>query len=445
MSILQPAFFLLIALSLLVLVHEWGHFWVARRLGVRVLKFSIGFGPELVGFTRGDTRWSISAIPFGGFVKFAGDNPEEELTQAPDEFLNQTIGVRSAIVLAGPVMNYALAILLFATVFWVGGVETISTTRIGVVSEGSIADELGLRVDDEIRNVNGVPVSDWSEFGQELVKVGPGEDLVLTVERSGAEVTLAGRAGEEAGFDRTPLGVLPFAVATVGDVRRGGPAWNAGLREGDRVVEVAGEAVDRWSEMAEIIRHHPGEEIAIAWERDGERIESAVTPEATEVEGGGAEAEPFGRIGIQQAVETKRVGVGAALAGGFERAWWLTRLVLEMLPRIPKLIFSALVRGEDDGGLGGPVRMAQIFGEAARWGILSFLLTMASISTQLAIFNLLPIPVLDGGHLALYAVEVVTRRPPSLKVKIILQQIGFALLILLMLSVTVMDVGRFFG
>jgi regulator of sigma E protease len=137
--------------------------------------------------------------------------------------------------------------------------------------------------------------------------------------------------------------------------------------------------------------------------------------------------------------------LGAAFSGGFERSWWLTRLVLEMLPRIPKLIFNALVRGEDDGGLGGPVRMAQIFGEAARWGILSFLATMASISTQLAIFNLLPIPVLDGGHLALYLVEAVTRRPPSLRVKIVLQQIGFALLVLLMLSVTVMDVGRFFG
>jgi regulator of sigma E protease len=445
MSFLQPTFFLLLALSLLVLVHEWGHYWVARRLGVRVLKFSIGFGPELLGYTRGDTRYSISAIPFGGFVKFAGDNPEEENEEAPDEFLTQPVSVRSAIVLAGPVMNYILAILLFATVFYFGGLETISTTRIGIVAEKSLAEEIGLRVDDEISAVNGTPVADWMEFGEELVKVGPGEEFEITVERDGAAVTLPGQADPEAGFDRAPLGVAPFALATIGDVRRGGPAWNAGLREGDEVIEIGGQEVDRWTEMAELIRAHPDEEVAIAWNRDGQRLESTVIPDATPIATAGAEPDTVGRIGIQQAVETKSVGLGAALAGGVERTWWLTRLVLEMLPRIPKLIFSGLFQGEDDGGLGGPVRMAQIFGEAARWGVLSFLLTMASISTQLAIFNLLPIPVLDGGHLALYVVEVITRRPPSLKVKIVLQQIGFALLILLMLSVTVMDVGRFFG
>ena len=444
MSFLEPAFYLLVALSALVVVHEWGHFWVARRLGVRVLKFSIGFGPEIVGITRGGTRYSISAIPFGGYVKFAGENPEEELRHEPDEFLGQPIGVRSAIVLAGPVMNYVLAILLFATVFHFGGIETISTTRIGVVAEDSLAEKIGFLADDEVRAVNGVAVSDWIEFGQQLVKVGAGADFEISVERRGELVTLRGRAGEE-GFDRSPLGVVPFAEAQIGEVRRGGPAWNAGLRPGDVVREVAGEEVDRWTQMAEIIRAHPGEEVAIAWEREGRPMESTVVPDATPVEGDGAEAAAVGRIGIQQSVETKKVGIGAALAGGFERTWWLTRLVLEMLPRIPKLIFDALFRGADDGGLGGPVRMAQIFGEAAKWGILSFLLTMASISTQLAIFNLLPIPVLDGGHLALYLVEIVTRRPPSLRVKIVLQQIGFALLVLLMLSVTVMDVGRFFG
>jgi regulator of sigma E protease len=440
-NFLEPTFYLLIALSALVVVHEWGHFWVARRLGVRVLKFSFGFGPELVGITRGDTRYSISAIPFGGYVKFAGENPEEELRHEPDEFLTKPIGIRTAIVLAGPVMNYALAILLFAAVFFFGGIETISTTRIGLVAEDSIAERIGLQADDEVRAVNSVAVADWVEFGKELVEVEAGSEFEITVERGGELVALRGRAEEE-GFDRSPLGVVPFAEAQIGEVRRGGPAWDAGLRPGDLVLEVDGEIVDRWSRMAEIIRANPGEEVVIVWERDGETMRSTVVPD---VEGEGADAEAVGRIGIQQSVETKRVGLGAALAGGLERAWWLTRLVLEMLPRIPKLIFDALFRGADDGGIGGPVRMAQIFGEAARWGLLSFLLTMASISTQLAIFNLLPIPVLDGGHLALYLVEVVTRRPPSLRVKIVLQQIGFALLVLLMLSVTVMDVGRFFG
>jgi regulator of sigma E protease len=445
MSFLQPMFFLLLALSLLVLVHEWGHFWVARRLGVRVLKFSIGFGPEILGFTRGDTRYAISAIPFGGFVKFAGDNPEEELEHLPDEFLGQSVAVRSAIVLAGPVMNYVLAIFLFAAVVYFSGLETISTTRVGVVAEESLAESIGFQVDDEIRAVNGVPVADWMGFGEELVRVGASEEFEIEVERAGEPIVLRGQASDEGGFDRSPLGVAPFALATVGDVRRGGPAWNAGLRNGDRVVRLDDEEVDRWTTMAEIIRAHPSEEIEIAWERGGQTLEATVVPDAVPIGGEGGEPDTVGRIGIQQSVEREKLGVVASLGRGAERAWWLTRMVLQMLPRIPVLIFNALFQGEDEGGLGGPVRMAEIFGEAARWGIGSFILTMASISTQLAIFNLLPIPVLDGGHLALYAVEVVTRRPPSIKVKIVLQQIGFALLLLLMLSVTVMDVGRFFG
>jgi regulator of sigma E protease len=152
-----------------------------------------------------------------------------------------------------------------------------------------------------------------------------------------------------------------------------------------------------------------------------------------------------GRIGILQDIERRKIGPLSALAGGARETWGLTKGVLSLIPRLPGMIFGALFQGADDGGLGGPVRMAQLFGEAARWGALQFISLLAFISAQLAIFNLLPIPVLDGGHLTLYAVEVVTRRPPSLKVRVVLQQIGFAILLLLMLSVTVMDVGRMFG
>jgi regulator of sigma E protease len=444
MSFLEPAFFLILALSLLVLVHEWGHFYVARRSGVRVLRFSIGFGPELLGLTRGDTRYSICAIPFGGFVKFAGDNPEEEREESSDEFLSQTVGVRSAIVLAGPVMNYVLAIVLFAGALYFGGIETIETTQIGVVAEESVAEEIGAKPDDVILSVNGALVSDWIEFSEELIKIQAGDAFEIEVNRAGERIYLSGNAPEDAGFGQSPLGVAPFTKPEIGHVKRGGPAWNAGLRRGDRILSVDGEQVDRWSAMADVIRDHPAQEIEIEWDREGDLLASPVTPKAIPLAIAGAEADTVGQIGIQQAVQTKQVGAAAALAGGWDRTWWLTRAVLQTLPKLPVMIFRALFRDEDTG-LGGPVRMAQLFGEAARWGIVAFIMMMANISTQLAIFNLLPIPVLDGGHLALYLVEVITRRPPSLKVKIILQQIGFALLILLMLSVTVMDVGRFFG
>jgi regulator of sigma E protease len=227
-------------------------------------------------------------------------------------------------------------------------------------------------------------------------------------------------------------------------LKHGGPAWNAGLRTGDRVLEIGGVTVDRWSAMRDVIREHPGKELAIRWERDGTVREGKIVPDVVPV-GEGAQADTVGQIAIQQFMEKKKVGLGAAITGGASRVWWITEQVVQFLPSIPSQLWKAIVKGEPVESLGGPVRMAQLSGEAARWGVDSFFNFLALISTQLAIFNLLPIPVLDGGHLALYLVEAAIRRPPSLKVRLVLHQIGFALLLLLLLSVTVMDVGRLFG
>jgi regulator of sigma E protease len=444
-TFLEPLLFFVLALSLLVLVHEWGHYWVARRAGVRVLRFSIGFGPELLGRTSGETRWSICAIPFGGYVKFAGDNPEEPRDAAPDEFLSQRVGVRSVIVLAGPAMNYALAVVLYAAVIWADGERVFPAPRIGSVEEGSVAAEIGLRADDLIVSVNGKPVSTWLDTDSRFTEAGSGGEIALEVRRDGGTVVLEGRLPEEGSAPEAGFGISFFVEPVVGGVKRGSPAWEGGLREGDRIVSVDGQEVDRWSELQELISDRPDREVALTYERDGASARAVVTPLGEEVTNADGSQETVGRIGIVQPAERRNTGPLAALAGGFRETWTLTSGVLELIPRLPVMIFNALFRGEDDGGLGGPVRMAQLFGEAARWGVLSFLSLLAFISTQLAIFNLLPIPVLDGGHLALYLVEVVTRRPPSIRVRVILQQIGFAILVLLMLSVTVMDVGRMFG
>jgi regulator of sigma E protease len=263
------------------------------------------------------------------------------------------------------------------------------------------------------------------------------------VERAGQTLVLQGRAPEKEGFDSAPLGIGPYTEPVIGYVKHSGPAWDAGIRSGDRVLEIGGVPVDRWSGMRDVIREHPGKELAIKWERDGEIREGRIVPDAVPIEG--AEPDTVGQIAIQQSVSKKRVGLGAAIAGGASRVWWITEQVVKFLPSIPTQLWKALVKGEPVDSLGGPVRMAQLSGEAARWGVDSFFNFLALISTQLAIFNLLPIPVLDGGHLALYAVEAAIRRPPSLKVRLVLHQIGFALLVLLLLSVTVMDVGRLFG
>jgi regulator of sigma E protease len=437
-------FFFLLLLSILVIAHELGHFWIARRLGVRVMRFSVGLGPEITGFTRGDTRYSISAIPFGGYVKFAGDNPEEETSGASDEFLSKPVWVRAAIVLGGPLMNYLLAILVYAGVLFFAGEETIDTTRIGEVAKDTTASSMGMQPDDVVKSVNGKPIETWEEFGKEISKVGAGSDFQVEVERGGQALTLNGQAPADAGLDQSPLGVGPYTEPVIGYVKHDGPAYQGGLRKGDRVLSIDEQEIDRWSGMRDRIRENPGREITMRWLREGTEREGKIVPAPTPT-GEGAAADTVGQIGIQQAVETRRVGPVAAIQGGAERVWWITEQVVKFLPSIPVSLYRAIVKGESIEGLGGPVRMAQLSGEAARWGVDAFFNFLALISTQLAIFNLLPIPVLDGGHLALYGVEALLRRPPSMRVRLILHQIGFALLVLLLLSVTVMDVGRLFG
>ncbi len=294
-------FFFILLLSILVIAHEWGHYWVARRAGVRVLRFSVGFGPELLGVTRGPTRWSLCAIPFGGFVKFAGDNPEEETPGAPDEFLAQPVLTRAAIVLAGPAMNYLLAIVVYAGVLFFVGEETIETTRIGEVEKDSIAATIGVRADDVVKSIDGVAVADWSELSQALSKIGAGSAFTLDVERAGEPIRIEGRAPETAGFDQSPLGVGPYTDPVIGFVKHSGPAWEAGIRNGDRVLEVGGVPVDRWSGMRDVIREHPGKELAIKWERDGTIRESKIVPDVVPVGEGahgghrGTDRDPAGR------------------------------------------------------------------------------------------------------------------------------------------------------
>ena len=446
MGALHSIFYLLLALSILVLVHEWGHYIVARRAGVRVLRFAVGFGPELIGVTRGDTRWSVCAIPFGGYVRFAGDDPEEGGGQASDEYLAKGLGARTAIVLAGPVMNYILAILLFGFVAWQEGERAPTASLISQVVEDSAAEQVGLQDRDRVTAINGTAVETWQDLTRELHAIDAEESFTLQVDRGGQTVALTGET--EDGFGPTqPFGIVSSQDAVIGYARKEGPAWNAGLRSGDRIVQFDGQEAKSWADFAGYTMEHPGQEIAIAWERDGHRLEGSLTPAVRERVTEEGETREYGVIEVFPYVETVPVGPVRALVLGTQSTWALTSAVLEMIPKLPVMVGKGVLRlitGEEapDEGLGGPVRMAEMFGEAARYGSLLFIGMMASISAQLAIFNLLPIPVLDGGHLVLHLVEFVMRRPPSIKIRIILNQIGFALLLMLMLSVTAMDVGR---
>lgn len=430
-------------LGVLVMVHEFGHFWVAKKSGVRVLKFSIGMGPRLAGFRRGETEYLLSWIPFGGYVKMAGEDPEEGGTGAPDEFSSKRPGVRAAIIFAGPFMNYLLGIAVYTGIFAVRGIETIDTRQVGEVEVGSAAERNGFQVGDEIVAIGATTIEDWDDLGTALEKTKPGP-LDVRVLREESEVAIGveiPREGAAAAFD----GISPFISTEIGDVQKNGPAWNAGLRTGDKVLSIGGTPVTQWTELARRVHESPGVPLEISWERGGAIHTATVTPEEGEVPKSNTEVEKAGLIRIGQKWDRESVGLWKALVLGFDQTWWMTREVVRGIASLPGAIYEFITghhRALDM--LGGPLRIGQIAGESARWGLVTLFRLMAFLSVNLAVLNLLPIPILDGGHLLFLAVEKVMGRALTLRQRIVLQQIGLAVIILLMVTVTAVDFRRLF-
>jgi regulator of sigma E protease len=424
-----------VVLGVLVLVHEFGHFWVAKRAGVRVLKFSIGMGPKIVGVTRGDTEYLLSWVPFGGYVKMAGEDPEEEKSGAPDEFSSKPTHVRAAIIIAGPLMNYLLALAIYIAIAALQGQDTIKSLVIGRVEPESFAAEAGLTAGDRVVAVDGVAVTHWYDFLERLV-ARTDRPHAVRVARGGSELDLnIDLAGFEAGGKR--LGLISSATTEIGSLQKDGPAWKAGLRRGDRIVSIAGEPVALWEDVAEQVADRPGVPLEIAWDRGGERMNATITPVPEEAQGPDGKTITVGRVRIGQVVDHVSLSPWAAVRAGTERTLFVTQQMLGF--------FGDLVRMRVSFDMvGGPIRIGQIAGESWRWGAPAIINLIALLSVNLAILNLLPIPVLDGGHLFLMAIETVRRKPLSLKQRIVLQQIGLVVIILLMVSVTTGDIRRLF-
>ena len=424
-----------LVLGVLVLVHEFGHFWVAKKSGVRVLKFSIGMGPKMLGVRRGDTEYLISWVPFGGYVKMAGEDPEEEKSGAPDEFSSKSTPIRAAIIVAGPLMNYLLAIVIYSAIFLIQGADTIQTRVVGAVEEEGLAATAGFAVGDEVVSVNDETIKDWYAFLKYLVKTEE-ETVAVRVQRGGAteELTLALGGPDR---DLSDLGLSPYVPAVIGKVQKGGPAWEAGIRAGDRIVSVAGEPIELWSELAGFVHDSPGQALSIAWDHAGERMEATVTPDEEKVPISDTETRTVGLIRIEQRIDRERLAPWRAVSLGVQRTLFVTQEVLRFFGQF----FRFQVKLDM---IGGPIRIGQIAGESARWGFYALVNLVALLSVNLAILNLLPIPILDGGHLFLMGIETVRGRPLSLKQRMVLQQIGLAVIILLMVTVTGSDIRRLF-
>jgi regulator of sigma E protease len=424
-------------LGVLVFVHELGHFLLARWHGVRVHVFSLGFGPKLLSFKRGDTEYCLSAIPLGGYVKMAGENPEDNPQGASDEFMSKTKWQRFQILLAGPAMNMILAVLVLALVLMQGDRVLAFLSKpavIGAVQAQSAAAAAGLQPGDEIVKINGRAISTWEELDM-AVSSKPELDVEFVVKRGGAERAVTVRPSTTevtirngATFEIGTIGVLPDTYPVIDLVNPGDPAEKGGLLRGDRIKRINGVRMIETRTVIETLRARGGQPTEIVVDRNGTEQTLSVTPE---------QRGETAVIGVTLGSETVSYMPGPVEALGLsvQRNVQTAGLILRTLGEL----FTGQASPKQ---LMGPVGIAQLSGGAAAQGWVELFALMASISLNLGLLNLLPIPVLDGGHMAIMGMEAIARRDFSMAVKEKMLFAGFVLIMALMVTVIYNDLTR---
>ncbi len=452
MDFLHTLFYFIVAISVLVSFHEFGHFWVARKAGVKVLRFSVGFGKILWAYQKSPdaTEYAISAIPLGGYVKMV-DEREGEVKEAdlPYAFNRQSLLARIAIVAAGPVFNLILAVALFWSVLVIG--ETGIKPILGSVEQGTLAAAAGFVEGDEIISINNKTTPTWTEAMSVLVSsaLDGEQNIKVTVKSFDDRQTirtlkLTDKDSENPDVLYQRLGFKPWSPKLqpiIGKVLPDSAALAAGLKQGDLIVSADGTIINDWMQWVTYVKSHAGVVIKLEIERDGVRLPATITPKSV-LAGKNTEGKVGASVYIPEAL-MKSVTVEyslsplAAVPVAFETTYYYSVTSLKMMGKM--LIGKASV-----DNLSGPISIAQYAGQSATMGLVPFIKYLALISVSLGILNLLPIPVLDGGHLLFFAIEGIKGSPVSEKVQIFFQQIGIALLVSLMALAMFLDVERLF-
>ena len=425
----------LFILGALIFIHESGHYMVAKAMGIRVEVFSLGFGPRLFGFVRGGTEYRISAVPLGGYVKMLGENPEEKLRGTREEFLSRRKSERFLVLVMGASLNIVLAVVLVAGIYMHGVAEAKYMTEppvVGWVDPNAAAAQAGLQVKDELLEVDGHHLSTWRDLQLNVALI-PQQSVSFTIRRDGRTIEVPVTVGATRKEKIGVIGIGPYTPLMAAEVEAGGPADKAGLKPGDLLESVNGTEMfgsAGWQAYADIVSSNPGKPVKLTVRRDGRPMELEIIP--VEKEGKGD------------------IGVGASMpytmrTYGLVEAFIQSGKVNREQAGVLFLTLKKLVSGQlSPRTLSGPIDIYRLTGESMRSGWISFFFFMSTVSLQLGIINLLPIPILDGGHIFILFVEGLIRRDLSMQIKERVMQFGFVLLLLIMGGVLYLDVYKNF-
>ena len=430
LKIVLNAILIAFIFGVVIFVHELGHFLLAKKTGVKVERFSLGFGRKLIGFKRGETEYIVCAFPIGGYVKMAGDEPGG-VKGKPWEFLSKSPWQRLGIVVAGPVMNLVLASFLMMAAPLIGFREANYPSEIGWVEEGSPAEMAGVKPGDRVVAIDGEEINDWYGMNVALGELHQTEQATVkvTILRDKEKIVLDGLPLDQG------LGITPFISTEIGSVMVGPPAYWAGLKGGDKIIAIDGKKVNKWQEMTEIIHASPDKELKLTIERNQEVLLFRVKPISQEILGLG----PRGIIGIKPQApmfHLIRFGLWESIQSGLTSSLYQVGFAY-------KALWHLLSHpGRFREYVGGPILIAQMVVHQVREGAGHFLGFVAVVNIWLMVVNLLPIPVLDGGHIIFYVIEGIRRKPLKQKLQQALQQVGLAVIIAIMVFALINDTLR---